>query len=234
MKIAFRFTRAFALAVLCAGLFPASSAAADSFLDSDDFKEGEAIHSVFLQPEDYRIMVESINRNDTSFDWGWVRTPGFEDAGGPPADARPKALRWLPKRSSQKLVEEPGELAFDLKSFHTIFVPPVANFAGILKQEALAEIRDNFIEGAKMFGLEVVADRESADLELELATLDQMRETANVPIYNIEIKPFILIELRLTAVATGQELLLLRNRKHGQTVADAALNYADDLVKFLR
>lgn len=45
---------------------------------------------------------------------------------------------------------------------------------------------------------------------------------------------FILIELRLTAVATGQELLLLRNRKHGQTVADAALNYADDLVKFLR
>ncbi len=222
------------VAAVAAVLVPSAPLAADTFVESDDFKDNEAIHSVFLQPDDYRIMVESLTRNDTSFDWGWVLTPGFVEVAPPPADTRPKALRWLPRKSAQKLVAEPRELGFDVRSFHKVFIPPVENFAGILKPEVLAEIRDNFIEGTKMFGLEVVPDRAAADLALELATLDQMRETANVPVYNIQVKPFILIELRLTAVASGQKLLLLRNRKHGQTVSDAALNFADDFVKFLR
>ncbi len=211
-----------------------SAPAADSFLESDDFQEGEAIHSVFLVEDDYRLMVESLTRNDTSFDWGWVLTPGFQDAGPPPEDTRPKALRWIPKRRTQKIEQEPRELAFDLKTFHTVFIPPVENFAGIMKPDLLAEIRDSFIEGTKMFGLEVAQSREGADLELGLATLDQMREVANVPVYNITIKPFLLIELQLVDVKTGQKLILLRNRKHGQTVGDAALNFADDFVKFLR
>lgn len=208
--------------------------AADTFLESDDYEERESVVAVFLKEDDYRIMVEDIERNDTSFDWGWVLTPGFQDAGAPPPDTRHKALRWLPQKKTQKLVQEPRELAFDLKSYQRIYIPPVENFAGIIKGDLLADIRDSFIEGASMFGLEVVDSREAAQLELALATLDQMRDAANVPVYGIRIEPFIVIELQLVDTATGQKLVLLRNRKHGQTVADAALNFADDFVKFLR
>jgi len=225
---------AIALAAAIWLVHPSLSRGEDSFLDSDEYEEREAVAGVFLQEDHYRVMVEDIERNDTEFDWGWVLTPGFQEAGPPPEDTRHKALRWLPRRKGQKLVQQPHELAFDLRSYRTIHIPEVQNFAGIIKADLLAEIRGSFIEGASMFGLEVVDSREGADLELELATLDQMREQANVPVYNIQIKPFILLELRLTDIAASQELVLLRNRKHGNTVADAALNFADDFVKFLR
>lgn len=216
------------------GAVTGTARAADSFLESDDYEEGEAIHSVFLKEDDYRIMVDDIERNDTSFDWGWVLTPGFQDAGPPPADTRHKALRWIPRRSTQKLVQAPRQLAFDLRDYRTIYIPPVENFAGIMKEELLASVRDSFIEAAKMFELEVVTERPTSGLELRLATLDQMRDVANVPVYGIRVQPFLLIELELIDLDTGQKLVLLRNRKHGNSVAEAALNFADDFVKFLR
>lgn len=208
--------------------------AGDSFLESDDYEESESVHSVFLKEDDYRIMVEDIERNDTEFDWGWVLTPGFQEAGPPPEDTRPKALRWLPRRGGQKLVQQPRQLAFDLRDYRTIFIPPVENFAGIMKEELLSSIRESFIEGAGMFGLEVVDDRPDTGLELRLATLDQMRDVTNVPVYGIRVQPFVLLELELIDLETGQKLVLLRNRKHGNSVAEAALNFADDFVKFLR
>ncbi len=179
-------------------------------------------------------MVEDIQRNDTAFDWGWVLTPGFQDSGPPPADTRHKALRWIPRRNTQQLVQEPRQLGFDLNDYRTIYIPPVENFAGIMKEDLLASIRDSFIEGVKMFGLEVVTTRQSSGLELRLATLDQMRDVANVPVYGIRVQPFLLLELQLIDLETNQKLVLLRNRKHGNSVAEAALNFADDLVKFLR
>ncbi|MBZ0173332.1 MAG: hypothetical protein K8E66_13185 [Phycisphaerales bacterium] len=207
---------------------------ADSFLESDDFEEGESIVGVFLVEDDYRIMVEDIERNDTSFDWGWVLTPGFQDSGAPPPDTRHKALRWIPRKSAQKLVQQPRQLGFDLRDYRTIYIPPVENFAGIMKEELLVSVRDSFIEGAKMFDLEVVTTRPSSGLELRLATLDQMRDVANVPVYGIRVQPFLLLELQLIDLETNQKLVLLRNRKHGNSVAEAALNFADDFVKFLR
>jgi len=223
-----------ALAIGLSALQPTLARANDSFLESDDYEEGESVHSVFLKEDDYRIMVEDIERNDTDFDWGWVLTPGFQDAGPPPEDTRHKALRWLPRRSGQKLVQQPRQLAFDLRDYRTIFIPQVENFAGIMKEDLLASIRESFIEGVKMFGLEVVDVRPSTGLELRLATLDQMRDVANVPVYGIRVQPFLLLELELIDLETGQKLVLLRNRKHGNSVAEAALNFADDLVKFLR
>jgi len=227
----------FAALALVLGLMVLQTTAAranDNFLESDDYEEGESVHSVFLKEDDYRIMVEDIERNDTEFDWGWVLTPGFQEAGPPPEDTRHKALRWLPRRGGQKLVQQPQQLAFDLRDYRTIFIPPVENFAGIMKEELLSSIRESFIEGAGMFGLEVVDDRPSTGLELRLATLDQMRDVANVPVYGIRVQPFLLLELELIDLETGQKLVLLRNRKHGNSVAEAALNFADDFVKFLR
>jgi len=40
------------------------------------------------------------------------------------------------------------------------------------------------------------------------------------------------IEIQLLDLATGHNLVLCRYRKRGQTLADAALNCADDLVAF--
>lgn len=223
------------LSILALAFLVASGArAADTFIKSDDYEERETPVGVFLTDDDYRIMVEDIERNDTSFDWGWVLTPGFQDAGTPPPDTRPKALKWLPRKDGQRLTDTPRELAFDFGDYKKIYIPPVENFAGIMKDDLLASIRDSFVEAVSMFNLEVVETREAAHLELAMATMDQMRNVANVPVYGIRIEPFVLLELRLVDLATGQKLVLLRNRKHGPTPADAALNFADDFVKFLR
>lgn len=234
MKTANRRITTLLLALVLAAPLARSARAADTFLKSDDYEEREAPVGVFLTDDDYRIMVEDIERNDTSFDWGWVLTPGFDDAGAPPTDNRPKALKWLPRRDGPKLTDSPRELAFDLRDYQKVYIPPVENFAGIMKEDLLVSIRDSFVEGVSMFNLAVVEAPQEAQLELALATVDQMRNVANVPVYGIRVEPFVLLELRLVDLATGQKLVLLRNRKHGPTVADAALNFADDFVKFLR
>jgi hypothetical protein len=53
-------------------------------------------------------------------------------------------------------------------------------------------------------------------------------------IYWATVEPFIELEVRLRDVRTGENLLLLRNQAHSTTSDEAALRYADTLVKFLR
>ena len=97
----------------------------------------------------------------------------------------------------------------------------------------LDDIHDAFVQAIEALGL-VVSSSEDANLELGLALVDQLRGGADVPVYNIHVQPHIVLELRLTDLRVGEDLLLIRNRRHGNTQAEAALNFADDLVKFLR
>ena len=212
---------------------PALPALADeTFLESDDYeeREGGAI-GLFLGDADYALMVEEAQRNDTEFDWGWVKTEGCEAVEAPPA-ARGRLGRLMGKVRTTRC--KSTVLGFDLRSAGTIFVPPVENLAGLIKKDLLEEIHDSFTQAVVALGLQPVDERESARLALELAVVDQMRGDVSVPVYGIHIDPFVSMELRLLDLQSGENWLLVRNRKHGDNVGDAALNFADDLVKFLR
>lgn len=227
-------------------LVPSQTArAGDIFYESDDYQEGEAgVVNAFLHDPEYRLMVEDLERNETSFDWGWVRTVEFRPENAAATESEPdppqKGFRGRMKsllrggstnRAMESEVRKP--LAFDLREHRTVRIPDVQNFAGIAKKELLDEIRGAFVEGVAALGL-LVTTEEEADLELGLALVDQLRGAIDVPVYNIQVQPHIALELRLTDLRTGEDLLLIRNRKHGATQPEAALNFADDLVKFLR
>lgn len=243
MKVGGVYLHSFSLFCL---LVLAQTARADEvFYKSDDYQEGEAgVVNAFLHDPEYRLMVEDLERNDTSFDWGWVRTVEFRPESVPAPESEPeppeKGLRgrmkvFLRGRSANRTMESEVRkpLAFDLREHRAVWIPEVQNFAGIAKKELLDEIRGAFVEGVLALGL-VSSSADDADLELGLALVDQLRGAIDVPIYNIQVKPHIALELRLTDRRTGEDLLLIRNRKHGTTQAEAALNFADDLVKFLR
>jgi hypothetical protein len=226
-------------------LSPRAALSDDTFFESDEYQEEEAgVVDVFLREPEYRLMVEDLERNDTSFDWGWVRTVAFRPE--PPAAARAetapadKSIRGRMKslirgRSSGRAMESEvlQPLAFDLRQHRTVRIPEVQNFAGIARKGMLEDIREAFVEGAKALGLEVSTSGDP-DMELAIALVDQLRSEVDVPVYNIHVQPHIALELRLTNLETGEDLLLVRNRKHGASQSDAALNFADDLVKFLR
>ncbi len=233
------------LALLCLLVLNQTARADDIFYESDDYQEGEAgVVNAFLHDPEYRLMVEDLERNDTSFDWGWVRTVGFQPENAAATQPEPtpaeKGLRGRMKsilrggstnRAMESEVRKP--LAFDLREHRAVWIPDVQNFAGIAKKELLDEIRGAFVEGVVALGL-AVGTADDADLELGLALVDQLRGAIDVPVYNIQVQPHIALELRLTDMRTGEDLLLVRNRKHGTTQPEAALNFADDLVKFLR
>ena len=190
----------------------------DTFIESDDYREGEEIVEVFLQAEDYRIMVEDLERRGQDFDWGWVLSE-----------------RWERRRAADKKIRprsEVEELAFDLSDYATVRIPEVENFAGIMKPEELAEVRDAFVLAAEQLGLEVVAGG-AADLELAVAVVDVNREGGGFGIFKID--PFIEMELRLRELG-GEErdLLLVRHQKHSETPGGSALETANMLVQFFR
>ena len=103
-------------ATLC--LLPAGQAA-EFFNASDDYQDGEEIVNVFLKEDDYRLIVEDIERNGESFDWGCVKTSQNSPSAPTEQDAnRPKMLKCLPKRSGGSPAQ-PKELRFDLGSYRT-------------------------------------------------------------------------------------------------------------------
>ena len=215
-------------ATLC--LLPAGQAA-EFFNESDDYQDGEEIVNVFLKEDDYRLMVEDIERNGEGFDWGWVKTSQNAPSAPTEQDAnRPKMLKWLPKRSGGRPAQ-PQELGFDLGSYRTVSVPNVENFAGLVPPGTLEAVHEAFTLAAKELGLEVVPG-DKADLELKVAIVDLKRDSTYIYFANID--PFIELELRLRDLTTTEDLLLLRNQAHSNTPQDAAMNYASSLIKFLR
>lgn len=202
---------AFALALGLA-LSAGPAFAVDVYTDSDDFKEGEEITGVFLTEEHYRVMVEDLERRGQDFDWGWVLTPGGS------ADRAPK--------------KKVRDLGFAVSDYATIRIPEVQNFAGIVKDEELAQVRDAFVLAAEQLGLEVVGTGGEADLELAVAIVDVNREGGGFGIFKVD--PFIEMELRLRDLAANRDLMLLRHQKHSKDPEGSALETANMLVQFLR
>lgn len=203
-------TLALAAALLLAG-GPAAFAA-DTFIKSEDYEEGEEITGVFLTDEHYGVMVNDLERRGQGFDWGWVLTPGGS-----------------PDRTHKK---EPKELGFSISDYATIRIPEVQNFAGIMKDEELAQVRDAYVLAAEQLGLEVVGTGGEADLELAVAIVDVNREGGGFGIFKVD--PFIEMELRLRDLAANRDLMLLRHQKHSEDPEGSALETANMLVQFLR
>jgi hypothetical protein len=203
-------TLALAAALLLAG-GPAAFAA-DTFIKSEDYEEGEEITGVFLTDEHYGVMVNDLERRGQGFDWGWVLTPGGS-----------------PDRTHKK---EPKELGFSISDYATIRIPEVQNFAGIMKDEELAQVRDAYVLAAEQLGLEVVGTGGEADLELAVAIVDVNREGGGFGIFKVD--PFIEMELRLRDLAADRDLMLLRHQKHSEDPEGSALETANMLVQFLR
>ncbi len=204
--------------------------AADYFIESDDYKEGEEVVNVFLKAEDYQLMVEDIERNGEAFDWGWVKTPGVAEQPAEEAGKGKKMMKRL--RRGGPNPAEPKELGFQLGSYKTVAIPKVENHSGLISPNSQDAVRDSFVLAMKEAGLEVVADGKSADLELKLAIVDYKRDSTYI--YVGTVQPFIELEMRLRDNAKGENLMLLRNQAHSNTPEDAAMNYASTLLKFLR
>ncbi|MFW6176021.1 MAG: hypothetical protein ACOC7L_04280 [Acidobacteriota bacterium] len=207
-----------ALTVLLLAAWAPGAHADDLFIESDDYEEGEEIVSVFLQDEHYRIMVEDLERRGQDFDWGWALSE-----------------RWEERRAADKKIKPKSKvkaLAFDLADYGTVRIPEVENFAGIIKDDELAEVRDAYVLAAEQLGLEVV-DGGPADLELAVAIVDVNREGGGFGPFKID--PFIEMEFRLRELGGGErDLLLVRHQKHSETPGGSALETANMLTQFMR
>jgi hypothetical protein len=202
--------------VLVAGLFALhggpAQAKKDVYADTDDYKDGEEIVDVFFGEAEYSILVEDFERNGEELDWGWALTPEWESG-------------------SRKLENEPKQLAFDLSSYSTVRIPEVENFAGIMKDDELASVRESFELAVKQLGLEAVRSGD-ADLELKAVVVDINRKGGGFGL--IKVDPFIEMEVRLRDLGRDRDLLLIRNQEHADTPDDAALDFASQLARFLR
>lgn len=210
-------------------LLPQTAHAASYFVESDDSRDGEEIVNVFLKEEDYRLMIEDIERNGEGFDWGWVKVAGTT---APVAQrSGKKSLLKRIKLGGGGSATEPKELGFSLSSYKTVSVTKIENFSGLIPAGTQEKVQESFILAMKEAGLEVVPGEQGADLELKVAIVDVKRDSTYVYFANID--PFIELKLRLRDLKTGENLVLLRNQAHSNTPEGAALNYASSLLKFL-
>ena len=222
-----------ALALLTAALCSTPAARAESFLESDDYKDGEEVVNVFLHDDDYAIMVEEFTRNGQEFDWAWVLTPGWSATPAPAAPAGGGLRGRLGRRSGPKLDSSPKQLGFSLADYKTAFVPAVGNFAGIVRPEELTQVHEALVSAVKEMGLKPAASEGEADLVLESALVDVGREGGGFGL--IQVKPFIELELRLREKADGGRTLFLgRTQKHASNAFDASLELASQLALVLR
>jgi hypothetical protein len=207
--------------------------AGDTFLDSDDYKDGEEVVNVFLKADEYRLMVEEFERNGEEFDWGWVKTAtSAAQPAAAPEEKKGKLGRLFgSSRKGGGNPARPGALGFDLRSYKSVSIS-VQNFAGLVTPATLAAVTDAFTLAMEQMGLSVVKDGSAADLSLGIAIVDIKRDRTYA--YVAMIDPFIELELQLRDNTKGENLLLLRNQAHSTTPEEAALRYADVLIKFLR
>ena len=208
-------------------LLAGSAHAAEYFVETDDYKEGEEIVNVFLKEPDYRLMVEDISRNGETFDWGWVKTADAQAA----EPSEKKGLMGKMRRGGGRgNPAEPKNLGFSLGSYKTVSIPKVSNFSGMIPPDTPDKIRASFVQAMETAGLKVTDG--AGDLELEVAIVDYKQDSTNIVIGRVD--PFIELEMRLREKASGENLMLLRSQSHSNTPEDAAFNYASTLLKFLR
>lgn len=196
---------------LSAALLPAGAGAAlaaDTYVKSDDYKDGEEVVNVFFRDAEYSRIYEDLERNGSELDWAWVKHDG----------RRPDKV---------------GTLGFSLGDYQTVRIAPVINKA----DEILPGIEDDVVRaftlGFERAGLQVVSDpKGAADLEVQLAIVDL--NTSSTYIYFTTVDPFIEMEMKLVDLKSGEELMLVRHQAHGGDAGAAAGSYAGDVFKFLR
>ncbi|MCZ7652542.1 MAG: hypothetical protein M5U13_15775 [Thermoanaerobaculia bacterium] len=179
----------------------------DTFLDSDDYRDGEEVVGAFLTDADYGKMIEDLEYRGVSFDWSWVLAAGGRR-------------------------HEPTALGFSLSSYRTIHVAPVRNVAGKIAPRIEEEVHEVLTEAMRQLGLEVVASPDAADLVLGAAVVDYKADGTYV--YFATVDPYVELEIRLHDRVAGQDLLLVRHRDHNKTPALGAADTAGDLMRFLR
>ena len=227
------YRKRFSLALAALLALPVALHADDTFADSDDFKEGEEVVSVFLKEPEYRIMVEDFARNGQEFDYAWALTPGWNAPAAEPEQGGGGLRGRLSRRSSgPRLDPSPKQLGFSLSDYKTAHVAAVQNFAGIVRPEELAQIHSALVDAVKEMGLTPVDSADGADLLLESALVDVNREGGGFGY--IQVDPFIELELRLRERATSRDLFLARTQKHANDAFDAALPLASNLALVLR
>ncbi|MCM2269428.1 MAG: hypothetical protein NDJ75_04960 [Thermoanaerobaculia bacterium] len=186
--------------------FTIAPLAADSFVKSDDYKEGEEVVGKFLVDADYQLMIDDVERGDADFDWAWVKT----------ADGKMKS--------------KVKALGFQLAAGQTVAIPEVANVhRGMVPPGVVDTVRKNLVGGMEALGLKVVDS--GADYTLAAALVDLKQDSTYA--FVAMVKPFVELEVRLTA-RDGEVLARIRDQAHGDNADVASFNFAEELVKFLR
>lgn len=186
---------------------PASARKGKTFINSDDYEEGEEIVGTFLTDEDYSRMNEELEYHNVEFDWGWAKA----DYGKP---GKVRALQ------------------FNVQDYQTVRVLPVLNQSMKVAPDIEEQVREVFVQAFQQLGLEVVGEGQSADLELGAAIVDYKSDSTYA--FVAMIKPFIELEIRLTDADSGEKLLLIRHQDHNENPAQGAADTASDLIRFLR
>jgi hypothetical protein len=190
----------------CSGLsLPTRSSGPKTFLQSDDYREGEEIVGELLTDSEYGRMVADLERRGIELDWGWAAATG-----GSPS--------------------KPAALSFALGSYRTITVEPVENASRQVAPGLTEAVHSALEEAFRLAGLEV--SESGGELVLQAAVVDHKSDRTYA--YVAMIDPFLEIELRLVERASGEPLLLVRHQEHGTTPALAAADFASDLALFLR
>lgn len=185
--------------------------AAETFIQSDDYGEDDEIVGKHLADDDYRIMIDEIERNGAELDWGWALTPDWEE--------------------QHRTDRTPKQLAFSFSSFKTVHVPEPRDLMS-LSDDEVGAVHEALMGAMEAVGLEVVEDPAAADLVLSAAVVDMDREGGG---YSwVQIEPFVEVEMRLTERAAKRDLVLLRHQSHAYDTIDAARQLGTDLARFLR
>jgi hypothetical protein len=192
------------LSAALAALILPATAWADKFVQSDTYKEGDENIGKFLTDAEYQLMVDDVERNDEEFDWTWI---------------------------SAEKPAKPKNLKFSLQG-KKVFIAEVQNFAGLAAKNLPPVVAENVGEAFKYVGAEVVADAAAADYELGMAIVDSDTGGGWAP-YVGRIEPSIEIELRLKERG-GANVLLIRHQEHASDGENAALEFADELSKYLK
>lgn len=180
----------------------------DTFLDSDDYRDGEEIVDVFLTAPDYARMTEEFEYRGVEFDWAWVKGA----YGG--------------RKGKQFLGPD-----FDIRGYSTIRVF-VQNFSPGLVPDLEDQVRPYFVEALKRLGLTVVDNNQDADLELGIAIVDFKSDQTYIFVAMLD--PFIELELRLRNLRTGEDLMLVRNQDHNKTPVQGAGDTAASMMLVLQ
>ncbi len=157
---------------------PAAWAGRDTFIKSDDYNEDDEVVGKFLKDDDYRIMVNDIERNGEDFDWGWAKTSGKAD--------RPK------------------KLDFDLASYKSVSIAKVQNLAGVIPRELPDETRDAFAQALESLGLTI---SEKGALELSMAIVDCKEDSTYVYFAHIDPFVEIELRLKVKATGENLVLI---------------------------